>query len=180
MLLNADRSVLLVIDVQERLVPAVADGEKLLRGCTLLVGAARRLDVPILVSEHYAKGLGRTVPDLARLVEPAAVSEKIHFCAPEEPGWAARFAEIDRPQAVICGAEAHVCVLQTALGLRARGYEVAVVADAVASRRKDDAGVALARMAQAGVAVVTSEMVVFEWLGRGDHPALKELLSLIK
>jgi nicotinamidase-related amidase len=183
MLLRAERSFLAVVDVQERLAPAMATPEPAIARCEILMRAAARLGVPMLVSEQYPKGLGRTVPALAALAATNDVVEKIHFSCADEHAWAERlglFDESGRDQAVVCGMEAHVCVLQTALGLHEQGYQVAVVADAVSSRRKEDAGLALARMSQAGLTVVSAEMVVFEWLRRAGTAEFKELSALIK
>lgn len=183
MLLRAERSFLAVIDVQERLAPAMTAPEAAIQRCATLVQAARRLGVPILGSEQYPKGLGRTVPTLAELMPADSMVEKIHFACSDEPAWQDRlraFDEARRDQAVLCGMEAHVCVLQTALGLREKGYSVAVVADAVASRRAEDAGLALARLQQAGMTIVSTEMVVFEWLRRAGSAEFKELSALIK
>lgn len=183
MLLRAERAFLAVVDVQERLAPAMATPDAAIGRCGILMRAAARLGVPILVSEQYPRGLGRTVPALAGLVMPDAVVEKIHFSCADEPAWVQRLEEFDaggRDQAVVCGMEAHVCVLQTALGLQEQGYRVAVAADAVSSRRVEDAGLALARLQQAGVTVVSTEMVVFEWLRRAGSAEFKELSALIK
>lgn len=183
MLLRAERAFLGVIDVQDRLAPAMATGEAAIGRCGILMRAATRLGVPVLVSEQYPKGLGRTVAALAALAAPEGVVEKIHFSCADEPAWSARLealTQAGRDQAVLCGMEAHVCVLQTALGLQEKGYRVAVAADAVSSRRAEDAGLALARMQQAGIAVVSTEMVVFEWLRRAGSAEFKELSALIK
>lgn len=181
MLLRAERSFLAVVDVQERLAPAMATPDAAIGRCTILVRAAARLGVPMLVSEQYPKGLGRTVPSLAALVAPETVVEKIHFSCADEEAWSKRLEALGgRDQAVVCGMEAHVCVLQTALGLQEKGYRVAVAADAVSSRKAEDAGLALARMQQSGVTVVSTEMVVFEWLRRAGSAEFKELSALIK
>jgi nicotinamidase-related amidase len=183
MLLRAERSFLAVVDVQERLAPAMTAPEPAIARCEILMRAAARLGVPMLVSEQYPKGLGRTVPALAALAAAGDIVEKIHFSCADEKAWDVRLEAFDaggRDQAVICGMEAHVCVLQTALGLHEQGYRVAVVADAIASRRKEDAGLALARMSQAGLTIVSSEMVVFEWLRRAGTLEFKDLSALIK
>ncbi len=106
--------------------------------------------------------------------------EKIQFDAVSEPACAERFAALDRPQAVIAGTEAHVCVLQTALGLKQAGYEPYLVVDAVSSRNATDKAAAVGRLRDAGVAAVTTEMVLFEWLARGDTAEFRDLLPLIK
>jgi nicotinamidase-related amidase len=143
--------------------------------------AARRLGVPLLVSEQYPKGIGPTVPALAALATPEEIFEKIHFSCAAEPAIQAQLALMGpRRQAVLCGIEAHVCVLQSALGLAAAGWSVTVVEDAVSSRRAADRDAGLRRLAAAGVTVATVEMVMFEWLGRAGTDAFRDLLKLIK
>lgn len=181
MLLTADDSVLFVVDVQARLLPAMADPAAVLSRVALLMRAARRLGVPLLVTEQYPEGIGKTVPELAALVTPAETVEKIHFAFTAEPAVQDRLGLLaPRRQAVLCGIEAHVCVLQSALGLAAAGWRVAVVADAVGSRRERDRDAGLARLAAAGVTLVTAEMVVFEWLGRAGTDDFRDLLKLVK
>lgn len=184
MLMRRARAQLLVVDLQERLLPAIPRGEAVLARARILVRAATRLDVPIVVTEHCPDKIGGTAAGL-RAVLPgmAQILPKTTFSAADDPVVldaldAARTS--GRDQIVVCGTEAHVCVLQTALGLRSRGLEVCVVADAVASRSDDDMHAAGARLLHAGVHRVTSEMVVFEWAERADDPAFKDLLGLIK
>ncbi len=180
MLLNATESVLLVIDVQEKLAPAVAEREAVIERVAILMRAARRLGVPVLASEHYPQGIGHLLPELGALAPEGAVFEKISFSCARELGFLPRLRELARSQVVVCGMEAHVCVMQSALSLIEAGFQVFVVEDAVGSRRHADRDAALDRLRRAGGTVVTSEMVVFEWLERGDAPAFKELLALIK
>lgn len=180
MLLEARRSALLIVDMQERLLPAMDGGEPALANAARLMEAAGRLGVPMLVSEQYPKGLGPTVPPLAALAPTGTVAEKLHFSCLADPGWRGRFERLDRRQAVLAGVEAHVCVLQTALGLKAAGYEPAVVADATASRRPESKAMAFDRLRQNGVEVVTTEMVLFEWLGQAGTAEFKALSGLIR
>lgn len=180
MLLDAQRSALVVVDVQERLAPAMDGGAAVEARCSVLMRAAARLDVPVVVSEQYPKGLGPTVPALAALTPPGAVIAKTAFSCMGEPAFAARISALGRDQFIVCGIEAHVCVLQTALALAAAGQQVAVVEDAVGSRRPSDKAAALRRLDRAGVTIVTSEMAVFEWLGRAGTPAFKDLSALIR
>lgn len=180
MLIDRDASCLLLIDVQDRLAPAMAERDAMEANAAVLLKAAARLGVPVLVSEQYPKGLGPTVPALAALAGPGAVAEKTAFSCLRDDGWRGRFNALGRGQAVICGIEAHVCVLQTALHLRAAGSEVFVVADAVASRATANRDLALARLRGAGVHVVSTEMAVFEWLGAAGTPEFKDVSALIK
>ena len=184
MLLSAKRSTLLIIDVQERLTPAIHELAPLLANTKILLAAARALDVPTLASEQYPKGLGRTLPEVSALLPPADISgqpfEKTHFSCTAEPGFAEFLPPPPRDQIVIAGIEAHVCVLQTALGLKAMGREVFVVADACSSRSRASAGLAFERLRQNGVALVSTEMVVFEWLHHAGNPAFKNLSALVR
>lgn len=179
-LISRDDSCLILVDAQQRLLPALAGAAPMQAACGLLLTAASRLGVPVLATEQYPKGLGHTVPALAALLPPGAVIEKLSFDAMAEPGMRDRVAAFGRRIAVVAGAEAHVCVLQTAFGLHDAGYRVVVAADAVASRAGEDRAHGLARMAEAGIVVATSEMVAFEWLGRADTPAFKQIIPLIK
>jgi nicotinamidase-related amidase len=163
MLIERDRSVLLVVDIQERLLPHIHEGEAVLAHAVWLVKVAQRLGVQVMLSEQYPKGIGPTVAVLRELTSPEAVGEKLHFscvaaqCLDRLPG-------AERPQVVVAGTESHVCVLQTVLDLLAQGRQVFVVAEAVGSRRPSDKDLALARMHAHGAEIVSREMVAFEWL----------------
>lgn len=180
MLLNRTRSILLVIDVQERLAPSMADSAQTIRNCGILMRSAARLGVPVIVSRQYPKGLGPTVPELAPLAGPDAVFDKVHFSCAADAGIQARIEALARDQIVVSGIETHICVMQTALGLVERGFGVSVVGDATCSRRTADRDLAFRRFAQSGVDLVSTEMVVFEWLEQAGTPEFKELQALVK
>jgi len=180
MLLSHERSVLVVVDVQERLMPAVHEGERVVRNAGVLLKTAALLGVPTLATEQYSKGLGPTAASLRDLLPPDAIVEKIHFSAAYEPSFMSRLDALGRDQIVLCGSEAHVCVMQTALGLRALGRTVCLVADATSSRTPANAEAGIARMRSNGVEIATTEMVAFEWLHRADVPAFKSVLAHIK
>jgi nicotinamidase-related amidase len=180
MLLDADKSVLCVIDVQERLAPVTAEPEQVIAKSALLMTAAARLGVPMLVSEQYPKGLGPTVDVLSKIAPEGSVFPKVHFSCTENPDYRAHLDELGRGQMVVTGMEAHVCVLQTALGAQQAGYQVAVAADAVTSRDPANKSAALDRLAANGVEIVTTEMVVFEWLKTAGNDAFRDLSKLIK
>ena len=180
MLLERQESFLLVVDVQEKLAPAVPDRDRVVANAARLVTAAARLAVPVFMTEHCADKIGPVLPALRSLVPGDAILPKVHFAAAREPACAARFAELGRPSCVIAGLETHVCVLQSALSLKEAGYRPHVVADAVASRHAGDKEAALARLRDGGVGLVTTEMVIFEWLARGDDEAFRDLLPVIK
>jgi len=180
MLIKAEESVLLVVDVQERLLPAMAEPDLVVDNITRLIRSARRLAVPIVASEQYRKGLGLTVAPLRTLMEEDERLEKLHFSCAQDPDIAARIESLGRRQIVICGIEAHVCVLQSALGFQSRGLSSFVVADATSTRSQDSKRLALERLGAAGINVVSVEMVLFEWLNQADTPAFRDLRELIK
>jgi nicotinamidase-related amidase len=175
MLIDAADSYLLVIDIQEKLVPAIHQADALLERCRWLIEVAHELGVPVMASEQYPRGLGRTAGPVAGVLGDRPVQEKMHFSCTADAACLGAMDALDRPQAVLVGMEAHVCVLQTALGLRQLGREVFVVADAVSSRDPADKELAVARMRQAGVWVVSREMVVFEWLHRAGTDTFREV-----
>lgn len=174
MLIDSKRSLVLVIDVQERLVPALVGGGQVLQHNRWLLEVARRLAVPMAATVQYPAGLGPLVPELAALVPAAALVEKIHFSAVAD-GCLQGLPDFACPQVVLTGAEAHVCVLQTALDLLALGKEVFVVAEAVGSRRPEDKSLALERMRQEGCRIVSREMVAFEWLHRAGSDLFRQI-----
>jgi len=177
MVLTAEGAVLLLIDLQERLMPVIADHETVVARPVRLAEAATLLDVPVRATEQHPKGLGPTVPPLAGY--PQAVMAKTAFSAAGDPG----FAELLPPgggQVVVAGAEAHVCVLQTVLDLLAAGRRVALAADAIGSRDPADKALAVERARQHGAEIVTSEMVLFEWLRDARHPKFREVHKLLR
>jgi nicotinamidase-related amidase len=180
MLIDAAKSLLLLVDTQTRLAPAVHDAAAAVQQCRLLIEVAQKLDVPVLAAEQYPEGLGPTVAELAALLNPAQVYAKRHFSCAHDPGIVAALDGLARTEIVICGMEAHICVLQSALGLQARGLRTIVVADAVASRRPVSRDLALERMRDHGVEIVTAEMVVFEWLREAATPRFRAILPLVR
>jgi nicotinamidase-related amidase len=175
--LSSGTSLLLVIDVQVRLLPAIAQASAAIANVRRLVAGAALVDVPVLFTEQNPTGLGRTVDGLV----PEAGAEVVHkmsFDAVRAPGFMQRLP--DRRDIVLVGCEAHVCVLQTALGLLDAGRRVFVASDAVGSRVVESKETAIRRMERHGAEVVTTEMVLFEWLGTADHPRFREAVALIK
>ncbi|MGO4388895.1 hydrolase [Microvirga sp. 2YAF29] len=184
MLLNTHRSQLVVVDVQARLMPAIAEADQVLANTGILLKAARRLGVPVTATEQYPKGLGTTVDTIAEALPPeAVVVPKITFSAAGNAAIAERITSLrgeGRDQLVICGAEAHVCVLQTALAFRNAGFNVFVVADAVSSRSQHSVNAACARLLHAGCNWVTTEMILFEWMERAGTDDFRALSPLIR
>ncbi len=174
-LLTAENSLLLLIDLQSKLAPAIHNSAEVEQHCRWLVEVARELAVPVLATEQYPQGLGVTVPSLLSLLKSEEILEKIHFSACREPHIHAALADAGRHQIVLCGTETHVCVLQTALDLVGAGYQVYVVAEACGSRRDSDKQLALSRLQQAGVVVVSREMVAFEWLQQAGTAQFRQI-----
>lgn len=180
MLCPASDCLVLIIDAQMRLMPAVGDGDAVVSALDRLLRAADLLAVPARATEHCADAIGATVPILGDRLGAARILAKRHFDAMAEPGLAAELSALGRRVAVVAGAEAHVCVAQTALGLLQAGWRVAVVEDACGSRRPVDREAGLARLRAAGCLPVTVEAVIFEWLGSADHPAFRPALGIVK
>ena len=174
--IDATASTLLVVDFQARLMPAIDQGPAAVANARRLLDAAALFGVPALFTEQNAAGLGPTVAELAP--DPGAVVPKMTFDATRAAGLLERLG--DGRAVVVAGCEAHVCVLQSVLGLLNRGRRVCVVRDAVGSRRAESKETALARMERHGADIVTAEMVVFEWLATAEHPRFREALKLIK
>ena len=175
MLMKIETSCLLAVDFQERLMPAVHDTDHIVANAAWLIQIAQRLNVPVLASEQYPRGLGHTVAAIRELLPAEAFMEKLHFSCAAERDCMRRIDALGRQQIVVIGAEAHVCVLQTALDLRAAGRDVYLVADAVSSRSPRDIELALERMRAEGVRVVSREMVVFEWLHQAGDDRFREI-----
>jgi nicotinamidase-related amidase len=180
MLMSAADSCLLIVDIQARLAPSMAAHQTVIDNARILIEAAARLNVPLLVSEQYPRGLGPTVPEIAALVPADRTVAKMHFSCIGDQGFAERFRAIGRRQAIVAGLEAHVCVLQTVEDLLASGTETFVVADATSSRTEKNHMAAIERLRCAGARIVTTEMVVFEWLAKAGTREFKELSALIK
>jgi nicotinamidase-related amidase len=180
-LLDAAKSSLLIVDVQDKLLPAMAEDNSVVARTNILQAAAKELEFPVTISEQYTKGLGRTVAELAS--NDAKVFEKLAFSCWRDEALRAHLTSLHengRPQVIVAGIEAHVCVLQTVVDLAQAGFAAYVVADAVASRKTASVDLALKRMADVGVQVINTEMAVFELLGKAGSPAFKTLSTLIR
>lgn len=175
-LINRQNAALLLIDFQSRLMPAIDDGAAVVANARRLLRAARMFAVPILFTEENPPGLGATLAEL----EPDAlqVAHKMTFDACLSPDFQERLPE--RGDLVVAGCEAHVCVLQTVLGLMRAKRSVFLVRDAVGSRRSEGKETAIQRMAQNGAEIVTTEMVLFEWLATAEDKRLDEIIALVK
>lgn len=177
--MTTDDTALLVIDLQERLLPAIDGGKDVLAAAGKMIEAARILGVPIVLTEQYPKGLGPTCAAVRAALGDVAAVEKLHFTACVAPV-IARLAELGRPNAVVVGVETHVCVQQTVLDLLRLGYRPMLCADAVGSRRPLDHAVAIERMRQAGAVVTTVESAIYELVGQAGTDVFRQILRLVK
>ncbi|WP_419418815.1 hydrolase [Legionella sp. D16C41] len=177
MLLRRNDSCLLLIDMQEKLIPLIAESESLINHCEWLLRLANELTVPCLISEQYPRGLGPTLKSLLDITSQSQIVEKVDFSCAKEANFKRPLEALNKKQLVLIGIEAHVCVLQTALDLLAENYEVFIVVDAVSSRKLLDKKYALKRMQQHGATLITAEMVFFEWVEKAGTPLFKALSS---
>jgi nicotinamidase-related amidase len=173
------QSQLVMVDMQEKLIPAMpAEMDSVIKNNAILLQATQLLEIPVIHTEQYPKGLGATLSTLTQFVHKAAI-EKITFSCCDEPAFMRRLMG-DRSQVIITGMESHICVLQTALDLKLAGKQVFVVEDAVISRHPNNKQNALSRLRDAGVVVLSTESVVFEWLGAAKGDAFKAISQLIR
>jgi len=179
-LLDRDRSVLVLIDVQERLFPHVYEQARVLSRIDLLIYAAKLLHVPLVLTEQYPRGLGRTIDAIRQALPEEQPLEKMDFSCLPALGFRERLSSLKRDQIVLAGIETHICVTQTALDLSSQGERIFVVADATASRRPLDAQTALRRLDRNGLTILTAESVVFEWLRRAGTEEFKALQPKLK
>jgi nicotinamidase-related amidase len=180
--LEADRCALVVIDIQQKLLPPIFQKDQLLRNAQLIIRAAGVLKIPALVSTQYAKGLGGTVPEIASLLpETDAIDKNLFSCFGSDvfctllkrlPG--------NRNTLLLCGMESHICVTQTALAALREGYLVHIASDAVSSRTEWNWKIGLDRMRAAGAVISSTEMMIYELMRSSSSPAFKELLPHLK
>jgi len=173
MLIQADNSALLVIDVQEKLLSGVHENEELVKNCKWLIEAAQLMEIPIMGSEQYPQGVGPTTDALKSLLPEVDFIAKTYFSCVDSPECNDHINSLGKDVIVICGMEAHVCVLQTALRLKEAGKTVYVVADAISARNDIDTKFAIERMRDEGIKIVTREMVGFEWIRKSDAPQFR-------
>lgn len=189
MLIRRERSLLLVVDIQQKLAPAIFAGDAAIANNVRLLAGARQLGVPRFVSEQYVRGLGASVAAIrdAATIETAAgprvdarFFEKMHFSCTGEPGVIDMLRATGRQQVILTGMETHVCVLQSAFGLMEASFTVFLAADAAASCSPENRSAAIERMRAGGVHIVTTEMVLFEWLQQAGTDEFRAMLPLIK
>jgi len=180
--LEADQCVLIVIDIQEKLLPPIFQKEQLVRNSQLLIRAAGILKIPALVSTQYAKGLGPTVPEVASLLADTAPIDKTLFSCFGSDAFCSVLKRLpgQRTTLLLCGMESHICVTQTALAALREGYLVHVASDAVSSRTEWNWKIGLGRMRAAGAIISSTEMMIYELMRSSSSAAFKELLPHLK
>lgn len=179
-LLRRNDTALVVIDIQEKLLPAMHEQERVLQRTQILLKAAEIMKLPVIFSEQYPKGLGHTLPELRELAPQAAVIEKMSFSCARNEEFMAALKKTGANQVLICGIEAHVCVLQTALDVIMTGRQVHIVADAVSSRNPNMCLGAIMRVSKAGVTVTNSESALFEMLDEAVGDDFKAISRLVR
>jgi nicotinamidase-related amidase len=180
--LEPDQCVLIVVDIQEKLLPPIWEKDRLIRNAQLLTRLAGILKIPALVTTQYAKGLGKTVPEIAQLLPGTPTIDKLMFSCFGSEAFCGLLKRLpgQRTTVLLCGMETHICVMQTALGALREGYLVHVAADAVSSRTELNWRLGLNRMQAAGAVLSSTEMMIYEMLRQSGAPAFKELLPFLK
>lgn len=177
----AEETMALIIDYQERLVPVIDHSEELLRSSSILVRGLKSLGVPMVVSQQYTKGIGMTVPAITEAVgEDFKYYDKVTFSCAEDEKLLQRIKETGKRNIILCGIEAHICVLQTAIDLIALGYNVILVEDCIGSRRDNDRVIAIRRAAAEGAIITTYESILFELTRVAKTEVFKVISGLIK
>jgi nicotinamidase-related amidase len=181
-MLTPERCCLMIVDPQERLMSAIYKAERVVRNASLLIHCAKTLEIPILATTQYKKGLGPYVPELGELVADVPCVDKIEFNSFANPDVNKAMDSIPKSvdTILLAGAEAHICIFQTAMGALKAGYHPWVVADAVSSREKRNATFALSRMQAIGMTVGPTEMAIYELLHKAGSPAFKAMLPHLK
>lgn len=180
--LVAEQCALVVVDIQEKLLPPIFNKDQLVKNSQLLIRLAKILDLPIVITTQYSKGLGATVPEIASLLENVTAFDKLEFSCFGSDQFRSRLKALpgNRNTVLLCGMEAHICVMQTALGALNEGYLVHVASDAVGSRAEWNWQIGLERMKAAGAVISSTEMMMYELLRCSGTPQFKQLLPYLK
>ncbi len=179
-MLSVENTALLIIDIQEKLLRVMYEKEQLIDTTRKLIQGCCVLGVPVLLTEQYPRGLGRTVPEIKELIPEIIPIEKLSFSCCGDDGFLQSLKGMNRRQALITGIETHVCVYQTAAELVNAGYEVQVAADCVSSRTRENRDIALQKMRDAGVGITTMETALFELLKTAASDRFKEISQIVK
>ena len=179
--LSPENCLLVVVDIQERLLPAIPSGRQIVFNARRLLEAAGAIGVPVVVTEQYPQGLGSTVPELSPYIpEGTTVLPKKSFSIYDDEHIRTEIGNHGRSQIILCGVETHVCIQQSAFDLLRTGYEVHIIVDAVGSRFASNQEIALRRFESSGMALTTAESLLFEWCRTAEHPQFKMFSRLAK
>lgn len=179
-MLDIEKCSLVVVDVQGRLAQLMYGREAVFTNIQILIKAAKILDIPIVWCQQVPDSLGPTVPEIAELLSDTEPINKASFSCCGDERFISRLNSLDRRQVLLCGIESHVCIYQTAVDLRSRGYEVSVAADAVSSRTLENKQIGLERLRAEGASLSSTEMALFELLKTAEHPQFKQIAKLVK
>lgn len=170
----------LIVDYQERLVPAMAEKEEIVKRAEILIRGLKALEIPMLITQQYTKGLGMSVDFVYEAAETKNYMEKMTFSCLGDEKIAKAVRNVGKKNVIVCGVEAHICVLQTCMDLKEHGFRPILVTDCIASRDNKDRDMAVNRAIQEGVTVTTSEAILFELLGKAEGDTFKVISRLVK
>jgi nicotinamidase-related amidase len=175
-----EKAAAVIIDIQEKLLPHIHEGDIILDNCLKLITGLKVLTVPIIITQQYTRGLGHTVQSIIQKFPEFEYIEKISFSCCEEPVFAEKMDCLGKTDIILCGIESHVCVLQTCLDLLADGKRVVVVEDCISSRKPDDKRISIERMRQEGASITTVESILFELARRAGNEIFKSISGIVK
>ena len=170
----------LVIDYQERLLIAMNEREEIAKKAEILIKGLKALDIPMIITQQYTKGLGMSEAFVFEAAQTSEYMDKTEFSAMGNEAISKVVKASGKPKIIVCGIEAHICVLQTCLDLKAQGFEPLLVLDCIGSRKKSDLDMTIVRAQQEDIMVTTTESILFELLGRADDDAFKTISKLIR
>ena len=175
-----EESVAIIVDIQEKLLPHIHEGEEILTNCLKLVEGLQVLSVPIIITQQYTRGLGPTVPVIVQMIPEFIHIEKISFSCYEEVAFKEKISLLGKQNIILCGIESHVCVLQTCIDLLEAGFKPVVVEDCISSRKSNDKRIAIERMRQEGARITTMESLLFELIRSAGNEIFKRISGIVK
>lgn len=173
-------TIALVVDFQEKLMPVMAGKEELEVRTNILVKGLKTLEVPMLITQQYTKGIGMTIPSLFESSETEEYFDKVTFSCFDDEAIRAKIEESGKKNVIVCGIESHICVLQTCIDLKEAGYTPILVVDCMSSRKESDKEIAILRAQQEGIVLTTTEAILFELTRKAGNPTFKVISKLIK
>jgi nicotinamidase-related amidase len=169
-----------IVDIQEKLLPYIHEGDNILKNCFKLIEGLKILSVPFIITQQYTRGLGPTVLSIIQMIPEFMYIEKISFSCYEEPAFKEKIALLGKPNIILCGIESHVCVLQTCIDMIESGLRPIIVEDCVSSRKPNDKRIAIERMRQEGALITTMESLLFELTRRAGNETFKSISGIVK